>query len=124
MGTRDDLNDICPKTRVMRLINNRKSLSLKFNFFVLDNAHHNLGPVYTSTNTQRIAIYPGKFKFVLVKISPDSGRLHGRHAKENQTPVTIFYYWKFIRTSLFTQVQISKFIQLCSEFTQVNAFTR
>ena len=49
-----------------------------------------LGPVYTTTNTQRIAIYPGKFKFILVKISPDSGRLHGRHVKENQTPVTFF----------------------------------
>ena len=49
-----------------------------------------LGPVYTTTNAQRIAIYPGKFKFILVKISPDSGRLHGRHAKENQTPVTFF----------------------------------
>ena len=36
---------------------------------------------------QRIAIYTGKFKFILVKISPDSERLHGRHAKENQTLV-------------------------------------
>ena len=41
-----------------------------------------------TTNTQRIAIYPGKFKFILVKSSPDSERLHGRHAKENQTLVT------------------------------------
>ena len=31
------------------------------------------GPVYTTINTQRIAIYPGKFKSILVqKISPDS----------------------------------------------------
>ena len=30
------------------------------------------GPAYTTTNTQRIAIYPDKFKFVLVKISPGS----------------------------------------------------
>ena len=43
-----------------------------------------------TTNTQRIAIYLGKFKFILVKISPDSERLHGRHAKENQTLVTFF----------------------------------
>ena len=43
-----------------------------------------------TTNTQRIASYPGKFKFILVKISPDSGCLHGRHAKENQTIVTFF----------------------------------
>ena len=49
-----------------------------------------LGPVYMTTNMQRIAIYPGKFKFILVKISQDSGCLHGRHAKENQTPVTVF----------------------------------
>ena len=44
-----------------------------------------LGPIYTITNTQRNRIYPGKLKFILVKISPDPGRLHGKHAKENQT---------------------------------------
>ena len=44
-----------------------------------------LGPIYTITNTQRIRIYPGKLKFMPVKISPDPGRLHGKHAKENQT---------------------------------------
>ena len=44
-----------------------------------------LGPIYTITNTQRIRIYPGKLKFVPVKISPDSGRLHGKHARENHT---------------------------------------
>ena len=41
-----------------------------------------LGPIYT---TQRIRIYPGKLKFILVKISPYPGRLH---AKENQTLFT------------------------------------
>ena len=43
-----------------------------------------LSPIYTITNTQRIRIYPGKLKLILVKISPDPGRLHGKHAKENQ----------------------------------------
>ena len=43
-----------------------------------------LGLIYTITNTQRIRVYPGKWKFILVKISPDQGRLHGKHAKENQ----------------------------------------
>ena len=47
-----------------------------------------LGSIYTITNTQRIRIYPGKLKFILVKISPDQGRLHGKHAKENQTLFT------------------------------------
>ena len=40
------------------------------------------------TNTQRIRIYPGKLIFILVKISPDTGRLHGKHAIENQTLFT------------------------------------
>ena len=44
------------------------------------------GPIYTITNTQRIKIYPGKF--ILVKISPDPGRLHGKHAIENPTLFT------------------------------------
>ena len=30
-----------------------------------------LVPIYTITTTQRIRIYPGKLKFILVKISPD-----------------------------------------------------
>ena len=47
-----------------------------------------IGPIYTATNTQRIRIYPGKLKFILVKISPDPGRLRGKHAKENQTLFT------------------------------------
>ena len=49
------------------------------------NEQCDLGPIYTITNTQR---YPGKLKFILVKISPDPGRLHGKHAKENQTLFT------------------------------------
>ena len=75
-----------------------------------------LGPVYKTTITQRIAVYPGKFKFILVKISPDSGRLDGRHAKENQTPVTGNLSGVQIRS-------VSKFVQLCCEFTRVNGFT-
>ena len=47
-----------------------------------------LGPIYTITNTQRIRIYPGKLKFILVKISPDPGRFYGKRAKENQTLFT------------------------------------
>ena len=47
-----------------------------------------LDPIYIITNTQRIRIYLGNLKFVLVKISPDPGRLNGKHAKENQTLFT------------------------------------
>ena len=47
-----------------------------------------LGPIYTIKNTQRIRIYPGRLKFILVKISPDPGRLHGKHANKNQTLFT------------------------------------
>ena len=48
-----------------------------------------LGPIYTITNTQRIRIYPGKLKFILVKISPNPGRLYGKHAIESQTLFTL-----------------------------------
>ena len=40
-----------------------------------------LVPIYTVTNTQRIRIYPGKLKFILVKISWVPGQ-------ENQTVFT------------------------------------
>ena len=33
-----------------------------------------LRSIYTITNTERIRIYPGKLKSILVKISPDPGR--------------------------------------------------
>ena len=36
--------------------------------------HIPVGPIYTITNTQRIRIYSGKLKSILVKISPDPGR--------------------------------------------------
>ena len=51
-----------------------------------------VGPIYT---TRRIRIYPGKLKFIMVKISQDPGRLHGKHAKENQT------LFKFLTTENF-----------------------
>ena len=79
------------------------------------------GPVYTITNMQRIRIYPGKLKFILVKVSPDPGSLYGKHAKENKTLFT------FLTTENFNiRVQIRsvfRFVQLCCKFTWVNAFT-
>ena len=41
-----------------------------------------LGPIYTVINTQRIRIYPGKLKLILLKISLDPGRLHGNMPKK------------------------------------------
>ena len=48
-----------------------------------------LGPIYPITNMQHIRIYLGKLKFILVKISPDPGHLHDKHAIENQ-PIFTF----------------------------------
>ena len=63
--------------------------SSSFHMFIYAKSEQcDLGPIYTITNTQRIRIYPGKLKFNLVKISPDPGRLHGKHAIENQTLFT------------------------------------
>ena len=47
-----------------------------------------LGPIYTITNTQCIRIYPGKLKFILVKISLDPRHLHREHTKGSQTLFT------------------------------------
>ena len=63
--------------------------SSSFHMFIYARSEQcDLGPIYTITNTQRIRIYPGKLKFILVKTSLDPGRLHGKHAKENQTLFT------------------------------------
>ena len=62
--------------------------SSSFHMFIYARGEQcDLGPIYTITNTQRIRIYPGKLKFILVN-SPDPGRLLGKHAKENQTLFT------------------------------------
>ena len=64
--------------------------SSSFRMFIYARSEQcDLGPIYTITNTQRIGIYyPGKLKFILVKISPEPRRLHGKHDKENQTLFT------------------------------------
>ena len=60
-----------------------------FHMFIYDRSEqYDLCPIYTTINTQRIRVYPGILKFILVKISPDPGGLHGKHAKENQTLFT------------------------------------
>ena len=85
-----------------------------------------VGPIYTITNKQHIRIYPGKLKFILVKISPDPGRLHDKHAIENQTLFTFLTTENLSRLPRFTRVQIRslfRFVQLCCKFTRVNAFT-
>ena len=49
--------------------------SSSFHMFIYARSEQcDLGPIYTITNTQRIRIYPGKLKSILVKISPDPGR--------------------------------------------------
>ena len=100
--------------------------SSSFHMFIYARSEQcDLDPIYTITNTQRIRIYPGKLKFILVKISPDPGRLHGKHAKENQTLFT-FLTMRIYQNSSFTGVQIRsvfRFVQLCCKFTRVNAFS-
>ena len=63
--------------------------SRSFHMFIYARSEQSgLGPIYTIINMHCITVYPGKFKFILVKISPDPGRLHGKYAKENQTLFT------------------------------------
>ena len=60
--------------------------SSSFHVFIYTRSEQcDLGNISTITNTQRIRIYPGKLSFIPVKLSLDPGRLHGKHAKENQT---------------------------------------
>ena len=49
--------------------------SSSFHMFIYARSEKcDLVPIYTITNTQRIRIYPGKLKFILVKISSDPGQ--------------------------------------------------
>ena len=67
--------------------------SSSFHMFIYARSEQcDLGPICTITNTQGIRIYPGKLKFILGNISPDPGRLHGKHAKENRTLFTFLTF--------------------------------
>ena len=50
------------------------SSSLYHMFIYARSEQPDLVPIYTVTNTQRIRIYPGKLKFILVKISLAPGQ--------------------------------------------------
>ena len=106
-------NEFCLKkrSRLIKALDNRfyvKFMQLEigllssssFHMFIYARSEQcDLVPIYTITNTQRIRIYPGKLKFILVKISSDAGQ-----RKPNSIHVS--YYREFIRTPLFTRVQI------------------
>ena len=71
-----------------------------------------LGPIYTITNTQRIRIYPGKLKFIRVKISLDRGCFKGKHAKENQTLSRFLLLRIYPDSSVYTSANTER-IQIC-----------
>ena len=79
---------ILKKSAIFALSLKQMSSSSFHMFIHARNQQCDLGSIYTITNTQRIRIYPGKLKFILVKISPDPGHLHGKHTKESQTLLT------------------------------------
>ena len=90
--------------------------SRSFHMFIYAGSEQrDLVPIYTITNTQRIRIYLGKLKFILVKISS---------APEQRKPnsIHVSYPGEFILAPLLTRVQmrsVFRFVQLW-----VNAFTR
>ena len=91
--------------------------SSSFHMFIYARSEQcNLGPIYTITNTQRIRIYPGKLKFILVKISLDPGRVHGKHAKENQTLFT------FLTTENLSQLSCSHECKY-GEYSDLSSYT-
>ena len=62
-----------------------------------------LGPIYTTIDTQPIRIYPGKLKSILVKISQDPGHLHGKYTKESRTLFTFLTTANLSGLPLFTR---------------------
>ena len=88
--------------------------SSTFHMFIYARSEQcDLVPIYTITNTQRIRIYPGKLKFILVKMSSAPGQ-------RNPNSMHVSYYWEFIRTPLLTRVQIRRVFR----FVQLSVFTR
>ena len=97
--------------------------SSSFHLFIYARSEQcDLGPIYTVTNMQRIRIYPGKLKFILLKISPDPGRLHGKYAKEKQTLFTFLTTENLSGLLCSHECKYGVYSDL-SKFAQVNAFT-
>ena len=89
--------------------------SSSFHMFIYARGEQcDLVPIYTITNTQRIRIYPGKLKFVLVKITSDPGK--------NKTK--LYSRFLLLRIYLDSPVHTSANTELCCKFTWLNAFTR
>ena len=83
------------------------ALFLKQHMFIYARSEQrDLVPICTITNTQRIRIYPGKLKFILIKASSAPGQRKPTH-------IHVSYYWEFIRTPLFTSANTES-IQICS----------
>ena len=83
------------KKSIILLKSETFALSLKqmssrsFHMFIYAGSEQcDLCPIYTITNTHHIRIYPGILKFILVKISPDPGRLHGKQRIPNSIHVS------------------------------------
>ena len=51
-----------------------------------------VGPIYTITNTQHIRIYPGKLKFILVKIITGSRTFTWQTCQRKPNSVHVFYH--------------------------------
>ena len=91
------------------------AFSLKQHMFIYARSEQSdLVSICTITNTQRIRIYPGKSKFILVKASLAPGQRKPNH-------IHVSYYWELIRTPLFTRVQIRRVFRYVQSW--VNLFT-
>ena len=87
--------------------------SSSFHMFIYARSEQcGLCSIYTITITQHIRICPGKLKFILVKISLDPGRLHGKHAKENQALFTFLTTEKFPDSPAHTSANTER-VQIC-----------
>ena len=70
---------------------------ISFDMFIYSRSEQcDFGLPYLHYITQRFRIYQSKLisklKFILVKMSPDLGRLHDKHPKENQTLVSKYLF--------------------------------
>ena len=77
---------ILKKSAIFALSLKQLSSSSFHMFTYARSEQRDLVPIYTITNTQHIRIYPGKLKFILVKISSAPGQ-----RKPNSIHVSYYY---------------------------------
>ena len=117
------------KKRAIFALSLKQMSSSSFHMFIYARSKRcDLGPIYTTTNTQRIRIYPGTrlksiqswSKFYLIQ---DVTMVNMPKKTTRYSRCLLLRIYPDSPVHMSAKQSVFKFVQLCCKFTRVNAFT-